>query len=68
MHRPPSSLEMSSVQPVACQSHLDVAEGSFVHSLLCPADVEVSQLKATFPQTGPLSLCTFTAYGGYSGM
>ncbi len=68
MHRPPSSLELSSVQPVTCQSHLDVTEGSLIHSLLCPDDAEVSQLEATYPENGTLSLCTFAAYGGYSGM
>ncbi len=67
MHQNPSALGLPSGQSIACQSHLDVAEGSFVHSLLCPADVEVSQLEATFPDNGPLSLCAFTAYGGYSG-
>ena len=50
----------------SCVPAVSVSEGEGVHSLMCQGQGE--HVTVALPTTGPMSLCTLNAYGGYQGI
>ncbi len=44
---------------VHCERQLDVTEGTYTQSFLCPPDLTVTSVSVSLPTTGPLSLCLY---------